>query len=317
MLQTEGSLNRRVTHSLCIRPFSLRECEEYLRNDRGIEWSRQQVIEAYMVFGGVPCYLRLLQARLSLAQNITSLCLAAQAPLKGEAKRLLDSTLSDKPLYYQILAELGKVKSGLPRKELVSRLGVRDGQGFTAALLGLEQCGFIRHYDNPYRKGRKAVYQPIDPFLLFSSRFIGGQRFLENWAAYYDTPSYNAWRENAFEMVCLCHLPQLHRALSLDAMITRNFPWESSLSSPGAQVDLVIERPDKITYLCEMKLTAAEFSVSTAYRKDLLRKTEVFRDETHTRNAVQVVIVAAAGFRPNANSDMVAQVVKGDDLFST
>ena len=51
VLQTEGSLNRRVTHSLCIRPFSLRECEEYLRNDRGIEWSRQQVIEAYMVFG--------------------------------------------------------------------------------------------------------------------------------------------------------------------------------------------------------------------------------------------------------------------------
>ena len=317
VLQTEGSLNRRVTHSLCLQPFSLRECEEFLRNDKGIEWSRQQIIEAYMVFGGVPYYLRLLQARLSLAQNITSLCLAPQAPLKGEAKRLLDSTLSDKPLYYQTLAELGRTKNGLPRKELVNRLGVKDGQGFPAVLLGLEQCGYIRRYDNPYRKGRKAVYQLIDPFLLFSSRFIGGKEPLENWAAYYDTPSYNAWRGNAFEMVCLCHLPQLHRALSLEAMRTRDFPWESSQSSPGAQVDLVIERPDRITYLCEMKYTAAEFSVSAAYRKDLLRKAEVFKDESHTRNAVQAVIVAAAGFRHNANSDMVVQVVEGDDLFSS
>jgi hypothetical protein len=100
-------------------------------------------------------------------------------------------------------------------------------------------------------------------------------------------------------------------------MHTRDFPWESSQSSPGAQVDLVIERPDRITYLCEMKYTAAEFSVSAAYRKDLLRKAEVFKDESHTRNAVQAVIVAAAGFRHNANSDMVVQVVEGDDLFSS
>ena len=35
VLQREGSLNRRVTHSLCLQPFSLRECEEFLRNDKG------------------------------------------------------------------------------------------------------------------------------------------------------------------------------------------------------------------------------------------------------------------------------------------
>ena len=208
------------------------------------------------------------------------------------------------------------MKNGISRKELVSRLGVRDGQGFTAVLLGLEQCGFIRRYDNPYRKGRKSMYQLIDPFLLFSSRFIAGNKLLENWAAYYDTPSYNAWRDNAFEVVCLGHLPQLRRALSLETMHTRDFPWESSQSSPGAQVDLVIERPDKITYLCEMKFTAAEFSVSAAYRKDLLRKAEAFKGESRTRNAVQLVVVAAAGFRHNANSDMIVQVVEGDDLFA-
>jgi hypothetical protein len=32
------------------------------------------MIESYMVFGGVPMYLNLLDARLSLAQNINELC---------------------------------------------------------------------------------------------------------------------------------------------------------------------------------------------------------------------------------------------------
>lgn len=74
----------------------------------------------------------------------------------------------------------------------MSALGVNDGQGFTSVLLGLEECGYIRRYDNPYRKGRKATYQLVDPFLLFSLRFIGSERPLRDWLSYYDTPSYNA-----------------------------------------------------------------------------------------------------------------------------
>ena len=269
-----------------------------------------------MVFGGVPYYLRRLQARLSLAQNITSLCLRPQAPLKDEAKRLLDSTLSDKPLYYRTLSELGKRKQGLARKELVDRLGIKDGQGFTTVLLGLEECGYIRRYDNPYRKGRKSVYQLVDSFLLFSMRFIGADKPVGDWLAYYDTPSYNAWRGNAFEVVCLAHVAQIRRALSLETMHTREFPWESRETTPGAQVDLVIERPDKITYLCEMKCTSEPFAVSAACRHDLLHKAEVFRAESKTKSAVQTVLVAAAGFKRNAHADIVVHAVEGDDLFS-
>ena len=315
VLRNEGSLNRRVTHSLFLAPFTLGEVEQYLRRERNIDWSRQQIIECYMVFGGVPYYLRQLKNRLSLAQNITALCLSPQAPLKDEARRLLDSTLSDKPLYYRVLAELGKTKQGISRKELVSTLGVNDGQGFTSVLLGLEECGYIRRYDNPYRKGRKATYQLVDPFLLFSLRFIGSDRPLGDWLSYYDTPSYNAWRGNAFEIVCICHLAQLHRALSLDTMQTRDFPWVSSAARPGAQVDLVIERPDKITYLCEMKCTSEPFSISSSYRADLLRKAQAFKEESKTRSAVQTVVIAAAGFRRNANADIVIQSVDGDELF--
>ena len=80
-------------------------------------------------------------------------------------------------------------------------------------------------------------------------------------------------------------------------------------------MDLVIERPDKITYLCEMKCTSEPFSISSSYRTDLLRKARAFKEESKTRSAVQTVVIAAAGFRRNANADIVIQSVDGDELF--
>lgn len=315
VLQTEGSLNRRVTQSLYLGPLTLKETEDFLRVEKNIDWGRREVIECYMVFGGVPYYLRRLQGRLSLGRNINSLCLSPQAPLRDEAKRLLDSTLSNKPLYYRTLAALGKRKEGFARKELLEMLGVVDGGGFSTVLMSLEECGYIRAYENPYRKGRKTIYQLVDSFLLFSMKFMRDDNQLRDWLAYYDTPSYNAWRGSAFEIVCLSHLPQIRRALSLETMRTKEFPWRSTTSKPGAQIDLVIERADKITYVCEMKYTNTPYSISSSYGEKLAQKIDVFKAESKTTNSVQVVIVAAAGFKRNSNASIVSQVVVGDDLF--
>ena len=241
VLKTEGSLNRRVTHALYLAPFTLKETEEFLHQEKGIDWDRREVIECYMVFGGTPYYLRRLQRRLSLAQNVTALCLAPQAQFKDEGKMLLDSTLSARPVYYEVLAALGARKRGLTRAELVERLGIEDGKGFTSVLMGLEECGYLRRYSNPYRKGRKTLYQLMDPFLLFSMRFIDDVGTVRDWQAYLDTPSYHAWRGNAFEMVCIGHMAQLRHTLQLSTMETVEFPWTSEGSSPSAQVDLVIE----------------------------------------------------------------------------
>ena len=159
------------------------------------------------------------------------------------------------------------------------------------------------------------MYQLIDPFLLFSMKFIHDESSLRNWPAYYDTPSYNAWRGIAFETVCLCHLPQINQALSLMSMSTKEFPWNSSVSSSGAQIDLVIERPDKLTYVCEMTCTNNAFTINHAYEEDLQHKIEVFKEESKTKNSVQLVMIASAGLKTNAHSGIISKTVNGDDLF--
>ena len=101
------------------------------------------------------------------------------------------------------------------------------------------------------------------------------------------------------------HVVLVNRAMSAVYPVSAHYPRSVSFSLRilRSAIPFVISEKTKVN--------------SAAYRKDLLRKAEVFKDESHTRNAVQAVIVAAAGFRHNANSDMVVQVVEGDDLFSS
>ena len=56
-----------------IRPFTLQETEELVNGFNGNSLSRMELVNAYMVFGGVPHYLNLIDPEFSLAQNIDNL----------------------------------------------------------------------------------------------------------------------------------------------------------------------------------------------------------------------------------------------------
>jgi hypothetical protein len=49
-----------------------------------IECNRKQIIEYYMVMGGVPFYLEFIKKSKSVAQNIDSMFFAENAPFKDE-----------------------------------------------------------------------------------------------------------------------------------------------------------------------------------------------------------------------------------------
>ena len=63
-----GGLFNRQTCKLFLEPFNLRETEEYLLH-KGIRWSRYDIVECYMVLGGIPYYLSLLDKELSYLQR--------------------------------------------------------------------------------------------------------------------------------------------------------------------------------------------------------------------------------------------------------
>lgn len=54
LIQNQGGLHARITSSIYIRPFTLHETEEYLQR-KHCKWDRYQILQCYMVFGGIPC----------------------------------------------------------------------------------------------------------------------------------------------------------------------------------------------------------------------------------------------------------------------
>ena len=311
LFEGTGSMYNRITRRLYVAPFNLFEAEQ-MAESMDLGWNRSTVLQAYMVFGGLPYYLDMLDRRHSLAQNVDALCLDIQAPLRDEIPRLMEATLSESPLHRDVLSLLSQTKAGMHRTELAKRVGT-NGNSLKRTIDDLEKCGYVRKYCNPYERYKPSIYQIVDPFLLFSLRFMGEKR-ISSWADFEGSPAYYVWRGNAFEMVALNHVSQIKRAIGIAAVQTECFSWSSSTASPGVQIDLVIERKDGVTDLCEMKFTDEPFTPTRETLESMQRKRSVFRTESATSNAVHLVLVCAPELKGILPEGVVA-TVSADDLF--
>lgn len=313
LFENTGSLYNRVTRQMYLAPFTLGETEQFAHALQ-LGWDRNTLLQAYMVFGGLPYYLEMLDRRKSLAQNIDALCLDSHGRLHNEVPHLMEATLGNSPLHRQILNTLATSKMGIRRADLATLLEHGTGGGLKRALDDLEKCGYIRKYKLLHEKQRPTVYQLIDPYLLFSFKFIEGET-PSSWLSFAGTQAYYAWRGNVFEIMCQLHIPQIKAALGIAAVETQVYPWQSSRSQGGAQIDLLIERKDNVINLCEMKYTDEEFTVDKECMESLLRKRRLFQEETGVKSAVLLTLISASGIKRNEYSRDLAAVLSGDSLF--
>lgn len=313
VFKNTGGLYNRVTKRMHLKPFTLRECEEFFRT-QGFVMSKGQIIESYMVFGGVPYYLRLLSQRYSIHQDIERLIFVPGGPLRDEFDHLYASLFKNSDSYIRVIRSLVSRGSGMTRDEIVSRTGIDSGGQLTKILRELEECDFIRKYTDYTRESSGGVYQLIDAFTLFYLTFVNNAR-VESWLEYLDSPGYHAWTGIAFEKVCLMHVPQIKEALKISGISSSEYAWKSKKTSPGAQIDLLIDRKDEIIDLCEVKYTANPYSLSPSVRKELIHKREVFRQETGTEKALHIMMISANGFAKSPEDGIIQHKLTKEDLF--
>ena len=96
LISNQGGLHNRITRQIYVAPFTLNECKQYLDN-KGFGWDYYQIIQCYMVLGGVPYYLSLLEPNLSLPQNIDALFFAIGGRLSDEFADLSTSLFPKAP----------------------------------------------------------------------------------------------------------------------------------------------------------------------------------------------------------------------------
>ena len=317
IVNNQGGLHNRLTDQIHLPPFTLKECEEYFR-EKKISLPRYQILESYMVFGGIPYYLDFFEPGRSLAQNIDRIYFAPGAPLKNEYANLFRALFRNAENYIKAIEALASKKKGLMREEIADKAKIKGGGTLTKVLNDLVCCGFVQEYLAFGKQKRDRVFQLTDPFTLFHLAFADKQkRFTENyWLHYCTTPAHSAWSGYAFELVCLLHLPQIKHSLGISGVLTEASSWRSKTANPGAQIDLVLDRADKIINLCEMKFASDVYSIDKRYGKKLREKKAAFLAETETRKAAHTTLVTTFGLTDNEYSAEILFRITMDALFS-
>ncbi|MBO4910124.1 MAG: ATP-binding protein [Lachnospiraceae bacterium] len=313
ILSDKGGFYNRITRKMLLEPFSLYECEQYFKNN-GVQISRNQIIESYMIFGGIPYYLNLFDKRMSLTQNVDNLIFDKNGQLHFEYDHLFSSLFKNSSNHVKVIESIAAKKCGLSRTDISKASGVADGEGLTKALKELEQCGFIRKYLSYPKKKKGYIYQVIDPFVLFSLYFLVNEK-IRSWKSFFKSPEYYAWRGNSFEIVCLNHIPQIKMCLGISGVESMEYSWKSNKIKSGAQIDLLIDRNDDVINVCEMKFSNNEFVIDEDYEKVLNNKIDLFRKETKTNKAVHLTLVSVNGVKINEYSEAVQQFIDCDKLF--
>ena len=95
LINAKGGLHNRITKTLLLKPFDLSETKTYL-NRKKIKATDKDILDLYMVMGGIPYYLNQLDPSKSVAQNINALCFKIDGLLYNEFPRLFRS-LFDSP----------------------------------------------------------------------------------------------------------------------------------------------------------------------------------------------------------------------------
>ena len=320
VFKNRGGLHNRVTVRIPLAPFTLMECELYSK-ERGLKLNRYQILNLYMVMGGVALYWSILDKRLSAVQNIDQLFFNKDAKLNGEFNDLYNSLFKHPEAYKAIVVALGKHLPGLTRQELLKHTGQADNGVFSDRLEELEECGFIMKMRAFPKNKKESIYKLCDNFTIFYFKYIKTNAGIEDfWTKNFKSQSIRSWSGFAFERVCLQHIGQIKKAIGIAAVSTTEHMWRfvpenGEKGIKGAQIDLLIDRDDNVISVCEMKWASEEFVIKKADDADIKNKVSALERETGTKKAIHVTMVTTYGVKHNMYYDEIQSEVVMDQLF--
>lgn len=329
LIKNRGGLHNRVTHKIPLKPFTLKECQEYFAA-RQFRLSTKQIAECYMVLGGVPFYLSKFNKGEGVAQNIDRLLFDENGELHDEFKSLYSSLYKNATNHIKIVTALAAKGKGLTRQELIEKTKLSNNGKFSLMLEELESCGFIRSYEPFFSettrrrrisseeiKNPDTLYQLVDPFTLFYFQVMRKADIQDAnyWSNNQNSHVYSTWSGLSFEMLCLNHVEQIKVALGISGITTHVCSWFGKGDSRSAQIDMIIDRADKTINICEMKFHSKSYAMSAKDEDDIDRKVMSFIEATQTDKNIIVTMITAKGLERNEHSESVQKELTLDQLF--
>lgn len=319
VLKNHGGLHNRVTYRIHLQPFTLYECEQYAKY-LGMRASHYDLIEYYMILGGVAFYWSRLDKGLSVAQNIDNMIFSETGFLHNEFNELYDSLFNEPESYLKIIHALGTIRMGMTRDELVKEGGITSNGKLTRTLEDLTECGFIKRIPSYGGKAKDDLIQLVDNFTIFYYKYM--KENLNNdehfWSNSYNSTIRSAWTGLAFERVCFQHIPQIKQAMGIAGVATQCYSWKAkgdALSS-GTQIDMVLDRRDNIINICEMKFSKGEYTITKDYAMALNNKVERFIESTKNKKTILLTMITTNGVVHNEYWNQIQCDITADELFN-
>lgn len=298
VISNQGSLHARLTYKLHIKPFTLYETKAFLES-KNIHWGHFHILHLYIAIGGIPHYLNKIQKGESVVQTIQRLCFDANGDLVNEFEEIFESLFTHSSSHISMVRALAQTNKGLTREKLIIQSNLHTGGSFTQALEELIASGFVSKYAALNKKSKNTLYRLSDEYSRFYLKYIEqnknqGANF---WKTLFQSQSYLSWAGFNFETICLKHIHQIKKALKIEGIHSVNSSW----TSKGAQIDLVIKRDDHWINLCEMKFHSSEYTIEKSELENLRNKIALFKSETRTKDIVAITIITTFGITQNAN----------------
>ncbi len=317
VVNNKGGLHNRISHTIFLEPFTLNETKQ-LVDGLKVKATYHQIIELYMIFGGVPYYLSLMEPGKSIAQNIDELLFDKNGKLANEYENLFASLFDNSANHSQIIQILGTKWKGFTRNEILNLYKGKDGGSLSQLLEELLLSGFISKY-SPFQKTTKeALFRLSDPYLLFYLHFITKTAGKKSFSNLMKTPSYKSWCGYAFENVCLYHIKQIKNNLGIAKIETKesSFFYNGNANEQGFQIDLLIDRADGIINMCEIKYCSTEFTIDKGYYKHLIERIAQFARVTKSKKAIHLTMITSRGLAENEyRNEIVDSEINGEELF--
>ena len=317
VINNKGGLYGRLTCEMKLSPFTLLECEQFFES-RKIDLSRYNIIQAYMILGGIPFYLDCFNPSLSLAQNIDTLFFNPKAKLGDEFDRLFNSVFDNAADCMKIIRFLSKRHAGYRRDEIARKTSINPNGDFTKMLKALIASDFVTKYVPWGGVNHEEYYKLSDCFCWFWLHFKEGKALTQRdyWMHHVKESEISAWRGIAFEEVCMQHIQQIKMALQIAGVTSQ----ESSLivsgddDTDGMQIDLLIDRADDVVNVCEMKYSKSNFAITKSYAEKLKNRMDAL-EHTQPDKRFHLTFVTVNPLERNIHADIVKSAVTAEELF--
>ncbi len=256
----------RIHWELCLQPLNPIESYQLLDEKRNID----EVFKYLQILGGIPKYLKEIDAHKSFDQNINKLLFTESGVLVNDYSKIFYSQFKEYGTYENIVRYLKDQPKTL--EEIALKLKIPSGGGVKVYLENLEKALFVTSYI-PYNKKQNSKlkkYKLTDEYLRFYFKYVEPHIKLivanrtRNLFGQLVKPVWNSWLGFSFENFCLKNAMYLAKIMCFEDHVVQWGPYFQR-DDEGFQIDLIYLRDDRVVTLCEIKYSEKEIPVTVVH----------------------------------------------------